>query len=56
MDSILSNTPLTGDIRVKFTEMAEEGLTETVQDLIRGNCGIENSNRVSNFHKKNSYG
>lgn len=36
--------------------MAKEGLTETVQDLIRGNCGIENSNRVSNFHKKNSYG
>ena len=26
--------------------MAEEGLTETVQDLIRGNHDIENSNNA----------
>ena len=33
-----------GDIRAKSTEMAKEGLTETVQDLVRGNRDIENSN------------
>lgn len=33
-----------GDIRVKSTEIAKEGLTETVQDLIRGNRDIKNSN------------
>ena len=35
-----------GDIRAKSTEMAKEGLTETVQDLIRGSRDIENSNNA----------
>ena len=33
-----------GDIRAKSTEMAKEGLTETVYDFVRGNRDIENSN------------
>ena len=33
-----------GDIKMKAAERAKEGLGETVQDLVKGSCDIENSN------------
>ena len=38
------------DIKIKSTEMAKEALNETIQDLEKGNCEVENSdNRIDSL-------
>ena len=35
-----------GDIKIKSTEMAKEGLAETIQDLEKGNSEVKNSDNI----------
>ena len=35
-----------GDIKIKSTEIAKEGLTETIQDLEKGNSDVKNSDNI----------
>ena len=38
------------DIKIKSTEMTKDGLNETIQDLEKGNCEVENSdNRIDSL-------